>query len=392
MIFSADHSSLRCPPSASPHEALRVSALRPAVVFREHALRALRPRAGLSAGSCAADALTAKDGQRWHSSAVPGQTFRFCANAAHDACNWLVPADGAQRFCRACQLNRMIPHLETPGNLLRWQRLEAAKHRLVYGLLRFGLPLASRAEDPQAGLAFDFLADSGPAFRENPQAMTGHSQGLITINVAEADDAERERHARTWPSPTARCSGISATRSGTTTGSGWCAGAPGWSRFARCSATSARTTAPAWSGTTPPARGPTGRSASSAPTPACTRGRTGRRPGRTTCTSSIRWRPRPPSACACSPAPGAMSALAMTADFDPYGEGDFAALVAGLAAAHLRAQQSQPEHGPGGLLSVRPGAAGHGEAALHPRRHPPQQYPRIELTPPRAVRRPARRH
>ena len=104
-------------------------------------------------------ALTAKDGQRWHSSAVPEQTFRFCANAAHDACNWLVPADGAQRFCRACQLNRMIPHLDTPGNLLRWQRLEAAKHRLVYGLLRFGLPLTSRAADPQAGLAFDFLAD-----------------------------------------------------------------------------------------------------------------------------------------------------------------------------------------------------------------------------------------
>jgi hypothetical protein len=146
-------------------------------------------------------ALTAKDGQRWHSSAAPEQTFRFCANAAHDACNWLVPADGAQRFCRACQLNRMIPHLETPGNLLLWQRLEAAKHRLVYGLLRFGLPLASRAADPQAGLAFDFLADSGAAFRENAQAMTGHSQGLITINVAEADDAERERHRQDMAEP-----------------------------------------------------------------------------------------------------------------------------------------------------------------------------------------------
>jgi hypothetical protein len=106
----------------------------------------------------------------------------------------------AQRL-RACQLNRTIPHLETPGNLLRWQRLEAAKHRLVYGLLRFGLPLTSRAEDPQAGLAFDFLADSGPAFRENAQAMTGHSQGLITINIAEADDAERERHRQDMAEP-----------------------------------------------------------------------------------------------------------------------------------------------------------------------------------------------
>jgi len=146
-------------------------------------------------------ALTQEDGERWRSSAAPEQAFQFCANAAHDACNWLLPADGAQRFCRACQLNRMIPHLETPGNLLRWQRLELAKHRLVYGLLRFGLPLASRAADPQTGLAFDFLADSGPAFRENPQAITGHSQGLITINIAEADDAERERHRQDMAEP-----------------------------------------------------------------------------------------------------------------------------------------------------------------------------------------------
>ena len=146
-------------------------------------------------------ALTKEDGDRWRSSAAPEQAFRFCANAAHDACNWLLPADRAETFCPACRLNRTIPNLGTPGNLLRWQRLEAAKHRLVYGLLRFALPLASKAADPRAGLAFDFLADSGPAFRENPQAITGHSRGLITINIAEADDAERERHRQDMAEP-----------------------------------------------------------------------------------------------------------------------------------------------------------------------------------------------
>src|SRR5512144_1440683 len=40
---------------ASPYEALRVPALRPALVFREHALRALQPRSGLSARSSVAD-------------------------------------------------------------------------------------------------------------------------------------------------------------------------------------------------------------------------------------------------------------------------------------------------------------------------------------------------
>jgi hypothetical protein len=146
-------------------------------------------------------ALTKENGGRWRSSAAPDQAFRFCANAVHDACNWLLPADRAESFCAACRLNRMIPHLDAPGNLLRWQRLEAAKHRLVYGLLRFGLPLVNRSADPQAGLAFDFLADAGAAFRESSQAITGHSGGLITINVAEADDAERERHRQDMAEP-----------------------------------------------------------------------------------------------------------------------------------------------------------------------------------------------
>ena len=138
-------------------------------------------------------ALTEEGGNRWRPLAAPEQLFRFCANAVYDACNWLVPAESPDALCRACRLNRTIPDLGLPENLLRWQRLEAAKHRLVYSLLRFGLPLVSRFENPDAGLAFDFLADSGAPFGETPQVMTGHASGLITINTAEADDAERER-------------------------------------------------------------------------------------------------------------------------------------------------------------------------------------------------------
>ena len=43
------------------------------------------------------------------------------------------------------------------------------------------------------GLAFDFLADPATGSPDGPQILTGHAQGLITINIAEADDAERER-------------------------------------------------------------------------------------------------------------------------------------------------------------------------------------------------------
>jgi hypothetical protein len=137
---------------------------------------------------------TSAEGNRWRAMAEPGRVFRFCANAAYDACNWLIPDDRSDIFCRACRLNRTIPDLGAPDNLLRWRRLEAAKHRLVYSLLRFGLPLVGKIEDPGRGLAFDFLSESGSMLYETPPVMTGHARGLITIDVAEADDAERERH------------------------------------------------------------------------------------------------------------------------------------------------------------------------------------------------------
>lgn len=137
---------------------------------------------------------------QWRAAAAD-RVFRFCANAAYDACNWLVPADSSEHFCLACRLNRTIPDLSAPGNQLRWQRLEAAKHHLVYGLLRLGLRVVGKSADPQAGLAFDFLADLGPELPESARVVTGHRHGLITMDIAEADDGERERHRRAMAEP-----------------------------------------------------------------------------------------------------------------------------------------------------------------------------------------------
>lgn len=127
--------------------------------------------------------------------------MRYCANAGYHACNWLLDADSDSDLCRACALNRTIPDLRVEGNLLRWRKLELAKHRLIYSLLRFRLPLRSQHEDPERGLAFDFLADPHPDFREEAAVMTGHADGVITINIAEADDAERERQRLTMAEP-----------------------------------------------------------------------------------------------------------------------------------------------------------------------------------------------
>ena len=120
----------------------------------------------------------------------PGYLYQYCANHAHDNCNWLVPEDGYSAFCKACELNRTIPDLSNPDYVVRWKKLEIAKHRLVYSLLRMRLPLFSKTVDDEKGLAFDFVADQSSA--TDKKILTGYEKGLITINIAEADDIERE--------------------------------------------------------------------------------------------------------------------------------------------------------------------------------------------------------
>jgi len=129
-----------------------------------------------------------------------GHHYRKCRNYAdQDACNWMVPEDDVNPFCVACRLNQVIPNLDKLGNRERWLRVEKRKRRLIYDLRRHRLPLVGRDLEPQTGLAFAFLEDDpGEALEfhdshEGMQIMTGHANGLITINIAEADDVERER-------------------------------------------------------------------------------------------------------------------------------------------------------------------------------------------------------
>jgi hypothetical protein len=47
-----------------------------------------------------------------------------------------------------------------------------------------------RISDPEHGLAFEFPSDTAAP---TAHVLTGHNNGVITINIAEADDAEREK-------------------------------------------------------------------------------------------------------------------------------------------------------------------------------------------------------
>ena len=149
-------------------------------------------------------ALAPADHGRWRALATQpdSRLYRMCRNYTGDqVCNWMVPDEGHGDFCRACRFNRTIPDLNVPGNKSLWRKLEVGKHRLIYNLLRLGLPLASRQEDPQAGLAFAFLGDPDPVLTESERSMTGHAQGLITIDIAEADEAVREQRRQALAEP-----------------------------------------------------------------------------------------------------------------------------------------------------------------------------------------------
>lgn len=122
---------------------------------------------------------------------APSPAFRRCANFDSPAgCNWLVPHEHPSQLCQSCRLNRTIPNLDDADNRRYWRAIENAKRRLVAQLLAVGLPVRSRVEeDPERGVMFDFLR-SPP---KGPRVMTSHGNGLITLNVEEADDSIRER-------------------------------------------------------------------------------------------------------------------------------------------------------------------------------------------------------
>jgi len=130
------------------------------------------------------------DGAIWRPLAGDGDGRVLCANAALDACNWLLARGETSGYCRACRHNGTVPDLSDPSRLAGWRELELAKHRLFYSLLRWKLPVKTRAEDGAHGLIFNFLADDPTA---GQKIMTGHDNGLITIALTETDDIERER-------------------------------------------------------------------------------------------------------------------------------------------------------------------------------------------------------
>jgi hypothetical protein len=121
--------------------------------------------------------------------------YRLCENSElYGVCNWAIPESDENPLCRACRLNGIIPNLADPDAKTAWVRLEREKRHLLYSLDGLGLFDEPSTEDEPAAdqprMSFSFMGDDPNGAHH---IVTGHQGGRITINIAEADDAARER-------------------------------------------------------------------------------------------------------------------------------------------------------------------------------------------------------
>ena len=112
--------------------------------------------------------------------------FTPCANRARIACNWVAEGEGG--LCRACAMTEVIPDTSTPQNLALWGEAELAKRWVLANLSRWGWFTAA---DEGRRPVFKLLSEQ-TSTGEAPVSM-GHADGVVTINVTEADPAERVR-------------------------------------------------------------------------------------------------------------------------------------------------------------------------------------------------------
>src|ERR1700738_2759142 len=96
-----------------------------------------------------------EDGE--HGGAVDSSQYQLCANLHVAECNWLGglnPVMGAlAELCTSYKLPRARPNDADIAAMAAFAAAEKAKRRLVVELHELKLPIVSRDEDPEYGLA-----------------------------------------------------------------------------------------------------------------------------------------------------------------------------------------------------------------------------------------------
>ena len=115
---------------------------------------------------------------------VFGLAEKPCANRAEIRCNWR--AEDADGHCRSCRMTEVRPDSSLPEAVDLWAISESSKRWVLANLGRWGWFIDT---DHTKRPIFHMLAEET---REgDAKVIMGHDDGLVTINVNEADPAER---------------------------------------------------------------------------------------------------------------------------------------------------------------------------------------------------------
>ncbi len=112
-----------------------------------------------------------------------------CLNAAF-GCNWILPAASGATWCASCALTRGRPDDSRPDAIAAWAEAEAAKRRLLHELDRLGLPVWPKTDETPDGVVFDLV------YLPGERGITGHLNGVVTLDLAEAEPAHRDKMRR----------------------------------------------------------------------------------------------------------------------------------------------------------------------------------------------------
>ena len=119
------------------------------------------------------------------------QVVFACLNQAHHICQSYQSKP--DKVCRWCQFTSVTPPLDQTESIRRWAVAEAAKRRLLSQLDDLQFPPFVDDLQTTHPLTFEFKEDTVGKDGNPIKVTTGHQNGVITINLAEADSVHRER-------------------------------------------------------------------------------------------------------------------------------------------------------------------------------------------------------
>ena len=120
-----------------------------------------------------------------------------CGNRAAIGCNWtaepLHEPDAKSGLCRSCRMTEEKFAREVADNLAHWAETELAKRWVLANLGRWGW---FRSGDTGRRPVFHMRSEDTP--NGDAHVIMGHANGVITLNVSEADDVERLRRRKAF--------------------------------------------------------------------------------------------------------------------------------------------------------------------------------------------------